>query len=68
MFRGTEPLERTIRNAGRRLASAAVAAASFVVCGVTASLGRAPGWVSVLFGAIGGVFALVLVVDLLRRG
>jgi ubiquinone biosynthesis protein len=67
-FRGTEPLERTIRSAGRRLASAAVAAAAFVVCGVTASLGRAPGWVSAVFVAIGGVFALVLVVDLLRRG
>ena len=67
VFRGTERLEDTIRAAGRRLASAAVAAASFVVCGVTAGLGRSPGWVTALFGAIGGLFTVALLADLLRR-
>ncbi|MFN2582711.1 MAG: AarF/UbiB family protein, partial [Candidatus Dormibacteria bacterium] len=62
-FRGTERLENTLRHAGRRVASGIMAAASFVVCGITAGFGHAPGFVPVLFGAIGGVFSLVLVSD-----
>jgi predicted unusual protein kinase regulating ubiquinone biosynthesis (AarF/ABC1/UbiB family) len=68
-MRGTERLEASIRRAGRRLACASLAAACFLVVGVTDSFGHVGDWVKVLFGAIGGVFALLLLADLvLRRG
>ncbi|HZU76742.1 MAG TPA: AarF/UbiB family protein [Dehalococcoidia bacterium] len=68
-FQGTEGLEGTIRRAGRRLATAFVCAACFMVTGLTAAVGHDAAWVSVLFAAFGGVFGLLLLVDLLlRRG
>ena len=68
-FQGTEGLEGSIRRAGRRLATAFVCAASFMVCGLTAGVGHGAAWVSVLFASIGGLFALLLAGDLvLRRG
>ena len=67
VFSGTERLEDTIRRAARRLSTAAMGTASFLVCGLTASFGHVPGWVSVLFGAVGGLFTLVFLGDVIRR-
>jgi ubiquinone biosynthesis protein len=64
---GTERLEDTIRRTGRRLASAFVSGAAFLVCGLTAAVGHVAVWVPSVFGAVGGVFALFLLVDVLRR-
>ncbi len=68
VFRGTERLEDTIRRAARRMATAFVATASLLVCGLTASFGHVSGWVSILFGVLGGIFALLLFVDFVHRG
>ena len=67
-FRGTERLEFTLRHAGRRVASGIMASAAFVICGITAAFGHAPGFLPILFGAIGGVFTVALVGDTLRGG
>ncbi len=64
---GTERLEDTIRRAGRRLASAFVSGAAFLVCGLTAAVGHVAAWVPSVFGVVGGVFALFLFVDVVRR-
>lgn len=67
-LRGTERLESTLRHVGRRLASGLAAASAFIICGVTAAFGHAPAALTWAFGAVGGLFALVLLADLARRG
>jgi ubiquinone biosynthesis protein len=64
---GTERMETAIRRAGRRIASAAIAAASFLVVGLTDSFGHVGDWVKVVFACIGGIFTLLLLLDLVVR-
>ncbi len=65
-FSGTEGVEETIRRAGRRFAVAAVAGTCIVATGITADAAQVASWVPILLGTIGGLLALVLLVDLLR--
>ncbi|HKR99522.1 MAG TPA: hypothetical protein VJU79_08405, partial [Candidatus Dormibacteraeota bacterium] len=67
VFRGTERLEDTIRRGARRLSTAVVSTAAFLVCGFTAGFGHAAAWIPALFGAVGGLFALLLLVDFVHR-
>ncbi|HYL71599.1 MAG TPA: AarF/UbiB family protein, partial [Candidatus Dormibacteraeota bacterium] len=66
VFSGTERLENTIRRAARRLALSFAGTGSFLVCGLTASFGHVPVWVPALFGALGGIFAAIFLLDLVR--
>jgi predicted unusual protein kinase regulating ubiquinone biosynthesis (AarF/ABC1/UbiB family) len=66
-FRGTERLEDTIGRVGRRLVLSLVTTASMVSTAMVATSTRAPGWVAVVDGGIGSVFAGALIWDLLRR-
>ncbi|MBV9101080.1 MAG: AarF/ABC1/UbiB kinase family protein [Candidatus Dormibacteraeota bacterium] len=66
VFSGTERLENTIRRAARRLALSFVGTGAFLVCGLTASFGHVAPWVTALFGAVGGLFAAVFLIDLLH--
>ena len=65
-FLGSTEIERAISRASRRLALAAVSAASLVGGATTAAAGTA-GWISVAFGAAGALLGGWLVVDLGRR-
>jgi ubiquinone biosynthesis protein len=66
-FRGTERLEEHIRRAGRRLSLALSAGGTLVASAITASSTRVAGWVPITLGTIGGILALGLVADLVRR-
>jgi predicted unusual protein kinase regulating ubiquinone biosynthesis (AarF/ABC1/UbiB family)/nucleotide-binding universal stress UspA family protein len=60
-------LERTIHAAGRRLALGVVAAAALLGAAMTATSARVSEWVPWSIGAIGALFTVGLVVDLVRR-
>jgi len=66
-FKGMENLEHQIRRAGRRVSLGLISGGALVGAAV-AALGTLPGWVPGVLGGLGGVLALVLVVDVLRRG
>jgi predicted unusual protein kinase regulating ubiquinone biosynthesis (AarF/ABC1/UbiB family) len=67
-FRGTGPLEDTIRRAARRLALAATGGAAIVATGFTASSEQVDTWVPATLGSVGGALTLLMFLDLLRRG
>ena len=59
-------LERTVRRAGRRLAIGLVAAAALLGTAITATSTRVDTWVPLTLGAVGLLFVVGLVVDLVR--
>jgi predicted unusual protein kinase regulating ubiquinone biosynthesis (AarF/ABC1/UbiB family) len=65
-FLGSRDIERAISTAGRRLALAALAAASLVGSAMTAATSTA-NWVPIVFGITGAVIGAWLVVDVARR-
>ena len=65
-FIGSRDIESAITRAGRRLALAALAAASVVGAATTAAASTAE-WISIAFAAVGAVFGVWLVADLTRR-
>ncbi|MBM3947407.1 MAG: hypothetical protein FJ315_08450 [SAR202 cluster bacterium] len=65
-FRGTEPLERTIGRAGRRLSLALGASAALIGVALAAQASRVPLWGVTAIGAVGALLAALLVIDLLR--
>jgi ubiquinone biosynthesis protein len=65
-FKGTERLEDTIRQAGRRLSLAIVAGAAFFGAAMTAGADLSV-WGPTAAGAVGGVSSLALLLDLARR-
>jgi ubiquinone biosynthesis protein len=68
MFRGIEPLEATVRRAGRRLSLALTAGGALVGTAITASSASVEGWVPAALGAVGGLLTAGLIADLVRRG
>ena len=64
---GLEHLERTIRNAARRVALAVTGGACIIGAAFTASAERVGDWVPVTLGAAGAMLVTALVVDLVRR-
>jgi ubiquinone biosynthesis protein len=60
-------LEATVRRAGRHLALGLTAGASILASGLTAMSARVPGWVPLMFGIVGGLLTLGLLLDLFRR-
>ena len=64
---GTNPLERTIRNAARRIALAVTAGACIVATGFTADVAAVDRWVPITLGTVGAVLAGGLLIDLLLR-
>ena len=67
-FRGTERLEDSIRRAGRRLAMSLAATAGLVGAAIASTSPRVPDWATATGGVVGGLFAVALGIDLLRRG
>ena len=67
-FRGTERLEDTVRRAGRRLSLSLTAGGALVATAITASSTHVAGWIPVTLGTAGGLLAVGLVADLVRRG
>jgi predicted unusual protein kinase regulating ubiquinone biosynthesis (AarF/ABC1/UbiB family) len=65
-FLGSADIERAISRAGRRLAIAALAAASLVGSAMTAATSTA-NWVPIVFGVAGAVLGGWLVLDINRR-
>jgi hypothetical protein len=65
-FIGSRDIESAITRAGRRLALAALAAASVVGAATTAAASTAE-WISIAFAAVGAVFGVWLVADLTHR-
>jgi ubiquinone biosynthesis protein len=65
-FRGVEPLERTIRQVGRRLALAAAAGAALIATAIAAASSNLSGWIPAVLGAVAGVLGLALLADLAR--
>ncbi len=65
-FLGSRDIEQAISRAGRRLALAALAAASLVGSAMTAATSTA-NWVPIVFGIVGAVIGAWLVVDVARR-
>ena len=65
-IRGITPLERTIRIVSRQLALAIIAGSALVACGSTASANVAS-WVPITLGIAGGVLALLVLWDLIKR-
>jgi ubiquinone biosynthesis protein len=59
-------LEQTVRRAGRRLALGLVAAAALLGAAITTTSDKVKDWVPLTLGAIGLVFTISLVVDLVR--
>jgi len=59
-------LERTVRRAGRRLAIGLVASAALLGTAITATSTRVDTWVPLTLGAIGLLFVVGLVMDLVR--
>jgi predicted unusual protein kinase regulating ubiquinone biosynthesis (AarF/ABC1/UbiB family) len=66
-FTGTERLEASIQQAGRRLAMAIVAGAAFFGAATTSGDPTVADWVPISSGALGGGLTLALIVDFLRR-
>jgi hypothetical protein len=66
-IRGITPLERTIRIVARQLALAITAGSALVACGATAAAVHVARWVPITLGALGGVLALLLLLDLAKR-
>jgi ubiquinone biosynthesis protein len=66
-FRGTAPLESTIREAVRRLSLAALAGSAIVSSAITAAASRVETWVPVTLGSVGAALSAVLLAELLRR-
>jgi ubiquinone biosynthesis protein len=66
-IRGITPLERTIRIVSRQLALAITAGSALVACGSTAAAPHVARWIPITLGVAGGVLALVLLWDLIRR-
>ena len=66
-FRGTAPIEATIRQAGRRLALAAIAGAALIATAITAASAHLSAWVPSVLGALAAVLGLLLAADLARR-
>jgi hypothetical protein len=60
-------LENTVRRAGRRLSIGIIAGAALLGTAITASSNIVARWVPAVLGAVGAVFMLVLLADLLRR-
>lgn len=60
-------LERTLRQAGRRLSLGLTAGAAGLATGLTALSTGVAGWVPATFGVIAGVLTLGLLIDLVRR-
>ncbi len=66
-FRGTAPLEATIRVATRRLALAGLSAAAIVGASVTAAASAVDEWVPLTLGSAAAVLSTILLEELLRR-
>jgi hypothetical protein len=66
-IKGITPLERTIRIVARQLALAITAGSALVACGSTAAAPDVSRWIPITLGVVGGVLALVLLWDLIRR-
>ena len=66
-IKGITPLERTIRIVSRQLALAITAGSALVACGSTAAAPHVARWIPIALGIAGGVLALVLLWDLIRR-
>ena len=66
-FRGTGPLEETIRRAARRLALAATGGAAIVATGFTASTDQVDSWVPITLGSTGGALIVLMFADLFLR-
>ncbi len=60
-------LEDTIRRAGRRLALGLIAGAAVLASGLTAVSERVDPWIPVSFGIVGGLLALGVVIDVIRK-
>jgi predicted unusual protein kinase regulating ubiquinone biosynthesis (AarF/ABC1/UbiB family)/nucleotide-binding universal stress UspA family protein len=60
-------LETTLRAAGRRLAIGLVAGAAILATAITAVSGKVAWWLPALLGAVGALFTVGLLVDLIRR-
>jgi len=65
-FTGTEPLERTIRAAGRRIALGMLAGCAVIGTAITAA-GEVGKWVPIGLGALAAALAVVLLVDVARN-
>ena len=59
-------LERTVRRAGRRLAIGLVASAALLGTAITATSTSVQGWVPITLGAVGLLFVIGLLMDLVR--
>jgi len=59
-------LEQTVRRAGRRLALGLVAAAAVLGAAITTTSDKAKGWVPASLGALGLLFTVLLLADLIR--
>jgi predicted unusual protein kinase regulating ubiquinone biosynthesis (AarF/ABC1/UbiB family) len=66
-FRGTGPLEDTIRMAARRLALAVTAAGALVATGTTAASTHVADWVPITLGAVGGALTIGLILELFSK-
>jgi ubiquinone biosynthesis protein len=65
-FRGIEGLEANVRRAGRHLSVALVTAGALGAAAVTAASPAVAPWVPQLFGGLGGLLVVGLLVDLVR--
>jgi predicted unusual protein kinase regulating ubiquinone biosynthesis (AarF/ABC1/UbiB family) len=65
-FRGTERLERTVEQAGRRVALAVTAGGALLGAALTLTSTHLIAWVPAALGALGAVTVAVLLADLLR--
>jgi hypothetical protein len=59
-------LETTVRRAGRHLALGVVAAAALLATAIVSVSDRVAAWVPIALGAVGAVFTLGLLVDIVR--
>jgi predicted unusual protein kinase regulating ubiquinone biosynthesis (AarF/ABC1/UbiB family)/nucleotide-binding universal stress UspA family protein len=59
-------LETTVRRAGRHLALGVVAAAALLATAIVSVSDRVPAWVPTALGAVGAIFTLGLLVDIVR--
>ena len=64
--RGISWMEQTIRIAARRLSLAVTAGSALIATGATAAATHLATWVPITLGCIGGAFAALLVLDLLK--
>jgi ubiquinone biosynthesis protein len=61
------PLEATVRRAGRLLALGLTAGAAILASGLTVISARVPVWVPIVFGSVGALLTLAMLIDLVRR-